>query len=288
VSDNATVPTGNKAVLALGRAASGPGRMLEGLGRQLAFYVQVYGYIYRTLARYKTEVVRQISATFLGTGALALVGGTAVIVGFLTGTTGAEVALQGSTQLKNVGVEALNGFFAAYINTRIAAPLIAGVGLIATVGAGFTAEIGAMRISEEIDALEVMAVPPIPFLVTTRVLAGFIAITPLYAIALFTSFAVGKFVSITFFHQSVGSYDHYFSTFLIPRDIITSYIEVLMMSLVIISVHCYFGYTATGGPAGVGRAVGRSVRASLVGIMFVLLFASLLLYGNSHTLHISR
>jgi phospholipid/cholesterol/gamma-HCH transport system permease protein len=265
-----------------------PGRALDGLGRQLSFYVQAYGFAYKTIRRYRTEVFRQVAAVSFGTGALAVVGGTAVIVAFLTGTAGIEVSLQGTSQLQNIGVDALSGFLSAYVNTRIAAPLISGVALVATVGAGFTAEIGAMRISEEIDALEVMAVRPIPFLVTTRVIAGFIAITPLYAIALFFSYALSRFATIFIFHQSTGSYDHYFSTFLIPRDIIASYIEVLLMAVLVISVHCYYGYTASGGPAGVGQAVGRAVRLSLVGVMFVALFASLVLYANSDTLHISR
>jgi phospholipid/cholesterol/gamma-HCH transport system permease protein len=211
-----------------------------------------------------------------------------VIVAFLTGTTGIEVALQGYSQLSNVGVEALSGFISAYLNTRIAAPLIAGVALIATVGAGFTAELGAMRISEEIDALDVMAIPAVPFLVTTRVIAGMIAITPLYAISLIMSYGLTRLTVVLLYGQSPGGYDHYFATFLVPADILSSLIEVLTMAVVIISVHCFYGFTAAGGPSGVGKAVGQAVRLSLISIMVVAMAMSLLLYGNSNTLHISR
>jgi phospholipid/cholesterol/gamma-HCH transport system permease protein len=270
------------------RAIALPTQTLDGLGRQLAFYGRAYSWAPLVLRRYPREIWRQLAAVSLGTGALALVGGTAVIVAFLTGTAGIEVALQGYSQLSNVGVEALSGFISAYLNTRIAAPLIAGVALIATVGAGFTAELGAMRISEEIDALDVMAIPSVPFLVTTRVIAGLIAITPLYAISLIMSYGLTRLTVVLFYGQSPGSYDHYFATFLVPADIVSSLVEVLTMAVVVISVHCYYGFKAAGGPSGVGKAVGQAVRLSLISIMVVAMAMSLLLYGNSDTLHISR
>jgi len=76
----------------------------------------------------------------------------------------------------------------AYFNTREIAPLVAGLALSATVGAGFTAQLGSMRINEEVDALEGMGVPSLPYLVTTRIVAGAIAIIPLYAIGLVSSY----------------------------------------------------------------------------------------------------
>ena len=272
----------------LRRALSGPGNALETLGDQVELYGKAYGWFWRALKNYKAEIVRQITAVSFGRGALAMVGGTAVIVAVLTGLAGVEVSLQGYSQLANIGVEALTGFVSAYINTRLAAPLIAAIALISTVGSGFTAELGAMRISDEIDALESMAIPSIPFLITTRIIAGFIAVTPLYAIALISSYTLSRLSVTLVFHQAAGSYDHYFSTFLIPTDILYSFLEVLMMSVVIMSVHCYYGYRASGGPAGVGEAVGRAVRLSLVAVMFVALAASMVLYGHSNTLHLAR
>ncbi|MGH3166210.1 MAG: MlaE family ABC transporter permease [Trebonia sp.] len=272
----------------LRRVVSAPGDLLEGIGDQLELYGKAYGWIYRAVLHYKREIVRQISAVSFGRGALAMVGGTAVIVAVLTGLAGVEVSLDGYSQLANIGVEALTGFVSAYINTRIAAPLIAAIALISTVGSGFTAELGAMRISEEVDALEAMAIPSIPFLITTRIIAGFIAVTPLYAIALISSYTLSRIAITVVFHQAVGAYDHYFSTFLVPTDILYSFIEVLLMSVVIMSVHCYYGYRAKGGPAGVGEAVGRAVRFSLIAVMFVALASSLVLYGHSNTLHLAR
>ncbi|NKQ51567.1 ABC transporter permease [Amycolatopsis sp. K13G38] len=270
------------------RATSAVGAALDTIGYQVVFYGSAYGWFLRAVRRYRQEILRQLASVSFGRGALAMVGGTAMIVAFLTGTTGVELAIQGYAQLTNIGIDALLGFVSAYVNTRIAAPLVAGIALVATVGAGFTAELGAMRINEEIDALEVMAIPSIPYLVTTRVVAGLIAVTPLYAISLVMSYTLTQVTTTVLYGQSPGTYNHYFETFLVPSDILSSFAVVLVMALVIISVHCYYGYTATGGPAGVGHAVGRAVRLSLIGVMFVALGMSLVLYGNSDTLHISR
>ncbi|MBB6377345.1 phospholipid/cholesterol/gamma-HCH transport system permease protein [Pseudonocardia eucalypti] len=272
----------------LRRAVSSAGSVLDNIGDQVAFYGSAQASFFRVFRRYRSEVLRQLASVSFGRGALAMVGGTAMIVAFLTGTTGIELAIQGYAQLTNIGIDALLGFISAYVNTRIAAPLVTGIALVATVGAGFAAELGAMRINEEIDALEVMAIPSIPYLVTTRVIAGLIAVTPLYAISLVMSYVLTRLTTTLLYGQSPGTYDHYFQTFLVPRDILSSFVVVLVMGVVIILVNCYYGYRAAGGPEGVGEAVGRAVRLSLVGVMFVALGMSLILYGNSNTLHISR
>ena len=148
----------------------------------------------------------------------------------------------------------------AYFNTREIAPLVAGLALAATVGCGFTAQLGAMRISEEVDALEVMGIPSLPFLVTTRMIAGFIAVIPLYVIGLLSSYWATRLIATGYYGQSKGTYDHYFHLFLPPGDVLWSFAKVLVFAVVIILIHCYYGYTASGGPAGVGHR-GRQGRA---------------------------
>jgi phospholipid/cholesterol/gamma-HCH transport system permease protein len=261
--------------------------VLDEPGNQTWFYGRAYLAVPYALRRYRREVWRLLAEVTFGSGALALIGGTVVIVGFLTSFAGIEIGIQGYSQLDNVGVEALSGFISAYINTRLAAPIVAAIALIATVGAGFTAQLGAMRVSEEIDALEVMSVPSVPYLVTTRIIAGLIAVVPLYSVALLSSYACTRLIITGVYGQSGGAYDHYFTTFLIPSDIAISLVKVMAMSVVIMSIHCYYGYTASGGPAGVGRAVGRAVRLSLIAVLFTDLLLSLALYGNSDTLNIS-
>ena len=157
--------------------------------------------------------------------------------------------------------------------------LNAGIALAATVGAGATAELGAMRISEEIDALEVMGIQSISYLVSTRVVAGFTVIIPLYALALIMAFASPQIVTTLFFGQSSGTYDHYFRTFLRPDDVFWSFLEAIVITAVVMITHCCYGYEATGGPVGVGESVGRSMRFSLISVQVVVLSAALALYG---------
>jgi phospholipid/cholesterol/gamma-HCH transport system permease protein len=181
--------------------------------------------------------------------------------------------------LGNIGVEAFTGFFAALVNVRIAAPVVAGQALAATVGAGATAELGAMRISEEIDALEVMGVKSNAYLVSTRMLAGLVVIIPLYSVGLILSFLSPQIVTTFLYGQTSGTYDHYFRTFLRPDDVFWSFVDIIIIAAVVMLSHCYYGYNASGGPVGVGEAVGRSMRFSLVATPVVILLAEMALYG---------
>jgi phospholipid/cholesterol/gamma-HCH transport system permease protein len=257
------------------------------VGTQMAFYVQTVADIGVAFARYKKEIVRLIAQMSLGIGALALIGGTVVIVGFLTLSTGALVAVQGYNQLASIGTEALTGFFSAYFNVRILAPVISGIGLSATIGAGATAQMGAMRIAEEIDALEVMGIRSVAYLASTRVTAGVIVVIPLYCVAVLMSFLSARFGTTAIYGQSTGVYDHYFNTFLNPTDLIWSFFTAIMVAISVMLVHTYYGYTASGGPAGVGEAVGRAVRTSMVVLAFVVLAISLSVYGQSGDFNLS-
>jgi phospholipid/cholesterol/gamma-HCH transport system permease protein len=272
---------------AANRVAAGPLNMLEGMGRQLAFYIKSWAWAWRVLLRYKNEVWRLLAEVSLGTGGLAVIGGTVVIVGFMTFFTGTEVGQQGYNALNQIGTEAFTGFVSAYFNTREIAPLVAGLALASTVGAGFTAQLGAMRISEEIDALDVMGVPSLPFLVTTRMIAGMIAVIPLYVIGLLSSYFSTRLIVTSIFHQSAGTYNHYFNLFLPPYDVLWSFGKVLVFAAVIVMIHCYYGFNATGGPAGVGVAVGRSIRASIVAINVLDLLLSMAIWGSTVTVRIA-
>ena len=257
------------------------------IGRQTRFYVLTVRGIWDAVAHYRVELIRLIASMSLGSGALAIIGGTIAIVAFLTFAAGGLVGIVGFNQLAQVGVDALAGFVSAFVNTRLAAPLIAGVGLAATIGAGATAQLGAMRISEEIDALEVMGIRSVPYLASTRVLAGVIVVIPLYCVAILTSY-LATYLGVTFFYgQSTGVYNHYFRTFLNPMDVINSFVLAIVMAVVIMLVHTYYGYNASGGPAGVGEAVGRAVRTSLVAAVMAVLLVSLAIYGQSGQFNLS-
>ncbi|MGV0790192.1 ABC transporter permease [Mycolicibacterium sp. XJ1819] len=257
------------------------------LGVQTRFYAQTLAETGEAVLRNNKEIVRLIAEMGFGIGALALVGGTVAIVGFLTMSVGVLVAVQGYHTLAGVGVEALTGFASAFLNVRIIAPLISGFALAATIGAGATAQLGAMRINEEIDALESMGIKSIAYLASTRVVAGIIVVIPLYTVAIIMSFLAARVGTTAIYGQATGVYDHYFNTFLHPTDISWSFLQAICSSLVIMLIHTYYGYHASGGPAGVGEAVGRAVRLSLIGTVFVSMIISLCVYGQSGNFHLS-
>ncbi|MEE6140069.1 ABC transporter permease [Mycobacterium sp. 050128] len=257
------------------------------LGEQTEFYGKSLAATVDAVRRYPNELLRLIAEMGMGTGALAVIGGTVGIIGFLTLTTGALVAVQGYDTLSNIGVEALTGFLSAFLNVRMIAPCTAGLALAATIGAGATAQLGAMRINEEIDALEVMGIRSITYLASTRIIAGVLVVIPLYAVAVLMSFIAAKFLTIYVYGQSRGVYEHYFSTFLRPNDLMWSFLSALTMATGVMVVHTYYGFNATGGPAGVGEAVGRSVRSSMIVTAFVCLMISLSVYGQSGNFNLS-
>jgi phospholipid/cholesterol/gamma-HCH transport system permease protein len=271
----------------LTRQLQKPVGTLSRLGDHTLFYGRALAGIPFAATHYRREVIRLVAEISMGAGTLAMIGGTLVIVGFLTLAAGGTLAVQGYSSLGNIGIEALTGFLAAFINVRIAAPIVAGIGLAATFGAGVTAQLGAMRINEEIDALEAMAIRPVSYLVSTRIFAGMLAITPLYSIAVILSFFASQFTTVVLFGQSGGLYQHYFSTFLNPIDLLWSFLQAVLMAITILLIHTYFGYFASGGPAGVGVATGNAVRTSLIVVVSVTLLVSLSIYGTNGNFHLS-
>jgi len=260
---------------------------LDQIGAQTRFYFLTLARIPDAVINYRPELLRLIAQVGLGSGALASIGGTVVIVGFMTMTTGAVVAAQGYTQFQSVGVEAFTGFASAFFIPRLIVPGTAQVTLTATVGAGATAQMGAMRINEEVDALEVIGIRTITYLAATRVLAGTIVVIPLYAVALMMGFVAARYGTTLIYGQASGVYDHYFNTFLNTTDLVVSFLQTIVMIIVVMLVCTYYGYTASGGPAGVGEAVGRAVRASMVVGAVVLVAVTLAVYGQSGNFHLA-
>jgi phospholipid/cholesterol/gamma-HCH transport system permease protein len=261
-------------------------RGLASLGAHLNFYVRSILDIPFALRR-RGEIIRHISDITIGAGALVAGAGTAGVIFFMAFFTGTQVGLEGFKGLELIGAEAFTGFVSAFANTREITPLIAGITLAAQVGAGFTAELGAMRISEEVDALEVMAVRPVPYLVSTRIIAAIVAVIPLYLISLFSSYLATRFMVVNYLGLSGGTYAHYFTLFLPAADVIYSLTKALIFAVIVVLIHCYYGFYASGGPAGVGVAVGRAIRTSIVAITVVNLLMSAIFWGTGETVRIA-
>ncbi len=260
---------------------------IEERGDQLLFYVKALAWTPRAVTRYRREVLNTLAEVAFGTGGLSVIAGTVGVIAFMAFFAGTEVGIQGYASLSQIGVAKFTAFISAYFNTREVAPLVSSIALAATVGCGYTARLGSMRISEEIDALEVMAVPSLPFLVTTRMVAGFIAVIPLYVVALAASYLSPRLITTVIYGQSAGTYDHYFLQFLPPIDMLWSFFKLIVLAVAIILIHCYYGYTASGGPAGVGMAVGKAIRTSIVFVVVADFFLSFAIWGSTTTVRIT-
>jgi phospholipid/cholesterol/gamma-HCH transport system permease protein len=272
------------------RAPANLERWLAGLGSFFQFTAEVVRHaVYDIIVRRKhwKAVLQHVSDIVVGAGAFVVGGGMVFVVFAMSLFTGATVGVQAFNGLQQIGAEVFTGLAGSYVNTREVTPIIAAVALAAQVGAAFTAEIGAMRISEEIDALEVMSVPSLVYLVSTRLVAMVLALVPLYLVALFSSFFATRLVTTQLFGLSPGVYDYYFRLYLPPIDILYSLIKVVVFAIVITIIHSYYGYFASGGPAGVGQAVGKAIRTSIITVVVLNLLLSYLFWGGAATVSLT-
>jgi phospholipid/cholesterol/gamma-HCH transport system permease protein len=237
--------------------------------------------------RFLRVVGREIGNIIAGSGIIAVGAGMVFVVAIMSLSVGAEVGLQAFKGLQVIGAQSFTGLVGSFVNVREIAPIIYAIALAAQVGAGFTAELGAMRISEEIDALEVMGVPSVTYLVCTRVVAMLATFLPLYLIGLFFTFFATRLITVRLDGLSPGIYDYYFHLYLPPVDILYSVIKVFIFTILITLIHCYYGYHASGGPVGVGVAVGKAIRVTIVVIVLVNLLLSFLFWGHGSTVSIT-
>jgi len=272
------------------RGLSGIGRSFAELGSWTIFSGKVLrGAVFDVVGRLRffRVVVREVGNIVAGSGIIAVGAGMVFVVGIMSLSVGAEVGLQAFKGLQVIGAQSFTGLIGSFVNVREIAPIIYAIALAAQVGAGFTAELGAMRISEEIDALEVMGMPSVTYLVCTRVVAMIITFLPLYLIGLFATFFATRLITIRLDGLSPGIYDYYFHLYLPPIDILYSVIKVFIFTVLITLIHCYYGYYASGGPVGVGVAVGKAIRVTIVVIVLVNLLLSFLFWGHGSTVSIT-
>jgi phospholipid/cholesterol/gamma-HCH transport system permease protein len=214
-----------------------------------------------------------------GRGSLIVDGGTIAVLIILGIAVGASIAVEAFAILHLIGFGALSGIIGGVGTVREIGPLVAGIAFTAQAGCRMTAEIGAMRISEEIDAVDALGLRPIPFVVGTRLIGGLAVVIPGYLLTMVTAFFVQDTVITVFNNQPGGTYSHYFVMFLSPTDLFFSLIKASVFCIAVTVIHCYYGYFTTGGPVGVGRASGRAVRASLVTIMVLDFTLTVMLWG---------
>lgn len=263
----------------LSPAVAPPLRALRTVGQWAFFIGQSLWLLPLTARKYTKETLRQVNSLAWGRGSLIVDGGVISVLLLLGVALGASLAIEALSILNQIGFGALSGLISGVGCVREIAPLVGGIAFSAQTGCRMTAEIGAMRIGEEIDALESIGVRPIPFVVGTRLIGSMTCVIPGYMLTLIATFLVMDTVVVNFYSQPAGTFNHYFVEFLTPRDLAYSVIKVAVFCAVVTLIHCYYGYFAAGGPEGVGRASGRAVRASMVMLMVMDFTLTVLLWG---------
>lgn len=263
----------------LARLCDSATKPIARLGHLLVFFARTLAAVPIAVRQYPGEFLRLLSNITWGNGSLVVGGGTAGVALVLGVTVGALVGIEGYNFLELLGMGPATGFVSSLVNTRELAPLMAAMAFAIQGGCRFTAQLGSMRISEEIDALESIAIRPIPYLVTTRLLASVAAIVPLYTACLAIGYLSTQVVVGISGGGSTGSYLHYFSMMLAGKDIVYSLIKAVVFVWIASTIQCYYGYYASGGPEGVGVAAGHGMRASITVMIMVNMLLTMALWG---------
>jgi phospholipid/cholesterol/gamma-HCH transport system permease protein len=223
--------------------------------------------------RFFGEAVRQ--GGILITGSALVIWGLIFIIGI--GPCGIEAGYFN----ESIGTPSNAGIYAALCNLREAIPYAFGYMMSAKVGTGIVAELGAMRISDEIDALEVMGIDSMTYLCATRLLGAWMVLPFIYVtgvgIAFFASY-LGVVKQLGF--VSSGGYLNVFWEFQNPLDYLYSVIKGMTMATAVVLVGCYYGYTASGGPVGVGTATAKSMVLNIVLVTLIGVMGSQIFWGG--------
>ena len=227
---------------------------------------------------YSLRVLRFFGEALRQSGIL-IVSSTIVIWG-LVFIIGLQCGIEGAYFNRSVGTPAYAGVFAAWCDLRELVPYAFGYMMAAKVGTGIVAELGSMRISEEIDALEVMGFDSMLFLCATRLLAAWIVLPFMYVAAVGAGFFASYLaVVVQIGEVSQGGYSLIFWQFQNPPDLLFSGLKAMAMATVIVLVGCYYGYTASGGPVGVGTATAKSMVLNIVLVHLVGMLGTQVFWG---------
>jgi phospholipid/cholesterol/gamma-HCH transport system permease protein len=249
-----------------------PRGWLDAAGEIARFGARVAGLVLSGRAlQFFGESVRQAGILILG---------SALIIWAFVFILGLQCGLIGAYFSRSIGAPGNAGLFSAYCDLREGLPYAFGYILAAKVGTGIVAELGAMRISDEIDALEVMGIQPVTFLAATRLFGAWMAIPFLYLIGI----GMGFFASYVAVVEQVGDissggYLLLFWTYQNPLDFLFSLTKAMTMATVIVIVGCYYGYTASGGPVGVGTATAKSMAVNIILVNIIGMLGTLIFYG---------
>jgi phospholipid/cholesterol/gamma-HCH transport system permease protein len=246
-------------------------------------WIASFGDIVRFCATVVAEVFSLKVMRFFGEAlrqaGILILSSTLVIWGLIF-ITGLQCGIEGAYFNRAVGSPAYAGVFAAWCDLRELVPYAFGYMMAAKVGTGIVAELGAMRISDEIDALEVMGISSMTFLCATRLLAAWLVLPFMYLAGIGAGFFASYLAVVEQIGEvSSGGYSLIFWMFQNPPDLLYSVIKAMAMATVIVLVGCYYGYTASGGPVGVGTATAKSMVLNIVLVHLIGMLGTQLFWG---------
>jgi phospholipid/cholesterol/gamma-HCH transport system permease protein len=256
----------------VGSLAATPRGWIESFGEIVRFLVRVVGEVFGLrVFRFFGEALRQAGILILSS--------TLVIWGLIF-IIGLQCGIEGAYFNRSTGAPAYSGVFAAWCDLRELVPYSFGYMMAAKVGTGIVAELGSMRISDEIDALEVMGISSMTFLCATRLLAAWMVLPFVYIAGV----GAGFFASYLAIVQQIGEVSSggfflIFWMFQNPPDLLYSVIKGMVMATFIVLVGCYYGYTAGGGPVGVGTATAKSMVVNIVLVHLIGMLGTQLFWG---------
>ncbi|MTD43726.1 ABC transporter permease [Conexibacter sp. W3-3-2] len=221
--------------------------------------------------RYGAEVLRQAALLLLGSSIVLL--SLQFVIGLQCGTEGNYV-------LRGFGASVYTGAFSALCGLREAGPFMFGFIASAKIGAGLAAELGTMRINEEIDAMEAQGISSIRYIVTTRLLAAWLVIPFWFFVGMALNFLGEYFVIIVQIGEvSLGGWGSVHWAFITPYDLAVGLLKFYTMGTFVVLIGMYYGYYASGGPVGVGTATARSMSLNLIQVMGVNALLTLVAWG---------
>jgi phospholipid/cholesterol/gamma-HCH transport system permease protein len=249
-----------------------PRDWLGSFGEIVRFCGTVVGEVFSLkVLRFFGEALRQAGVLILSS--------TLVIWGLIF-IIGLQCGIEGAYFNRAIGAPAYAGVFAAWCDLRELVPYAFGYMMAAKVGTGIVAELGSMRISDEIDALEVMGISSMTFLCATRLLAAWLVLPFMYLAGIGAGFLASYLAVVQQIGEvSSGGYFLIFWMFQNPPDLLYSVIKGMAMATVIVLVGCYYGYTASGGPVGVGTATAKSMVLNIVLVHLIGMLGTQLFWG---------
>jgi phospholipid/cholesterol/gamma-HCH transport system permease protein len=251
-----------------------PRGWLDSFGEVARFGARVAGLVYSgRVGRYFGESIRQAGILILG---------SAIVIWIFVFILGLQCGVIGAYFVRSQGAPSYAGLFSAYCDLREALPYAFGYILSAKVGTGIVAELGAMRISDEIDALEVMGIQPVTFLAATRLLGAWMALPFIYLVGIGVMYFASYLAVVDQIGDvSSGGYLLIFWMFQDPLDLIFSLTKGMVMATAIVVVGCYYGYTASGGPVGVGTATAQSMVVNIILVHIIGMLGTVVFWGPS-------